>query len=261
MSLRLLTIGFSHYCEKARWALDRAGLDYVESDHVPLLHWAANLRAGVRQRTVPVLLTPHGARASSSEIVRFADGAVAPPLRLFPEATGPGAEVERWVEELDRTLGPATRRVAYHQMLADPGLMRSLLCSTGPAWERRLGRATFPAIRAGIVRGLKITPEGAARSAAKVEAIFTAVGEALADGRRFLVDDRFSAADLTFAALAGPSLVPPQYGFPMPDVAALTPEGQAWTERLRATPAGQFALRLYAEERPPVRAQGRSDQA
>ncbi len=34
MSRRLLTIPISHYCEKARWALDRAGLDYVEERHV-----------------------------------------------------------------------------------------------------------------------------------------------------------------------------------------------------------------------------------
>ena len=31
---RLLTIPISHYCEKARWALERAGLAYREERHV-----------------------------------------------------------------------------------------------------------------------------------------------------------------------------------------------------------------------------------
>ena len=30
MAARLVTIPISHFCEKARWALDRAGVDYVE---------------------------------------------------------------------------------------------------------------------------------------------------------------------------------------------------------------------------------------
>ena len=35
---RLLTIPISHFCEKARWALDRAGVDYVERRHIQLVH-------------------------------------------------------------------------------------------------------------------------------------------------------------------------------------------------------------------------------
>ncbi len=30
MTAKLVTIAFSHYCEKARWALARCGFDYVE---------------------------------------------------------------------------------------------------------------------------------------------------------------------------------------------------------------------------------------
>ena len=32
--LRLITIPISHYCEKARWALDRAALAFREERHV-----------------------------------------------------------------------------------------------------------------------------------------------------------------------------------------------------------------------------------
>ena len=35
---RLITIPPSHYCEKARWALDYAGISYREEGHPPLLH-------------------------------------------------------------------------------------------------------------------------------------------------------------------------------------------------------------------------------
>src|SRR4051812_44721934 len=51
----LITIPISHYCEKARWALDRAGLDYVERPHLQVFHWAAVRRAG-GGKTAPVLV-------------------------------------------------------------------------------------------------------------------------------------------------------------------------------------------------------------
>ena len=40
----LITIPISHYCEKARWALDRARQPYVEVRHLPLFHWAHRFR-------------------------------------------------------------------------------------------------------------------------------------------------------------------------------------------------------------------------
>ena len=73
--LRLITIGFSHFCEKARWALDRTALEYSEDDHVPLFHWRASFGAG-GTRTVPVLVTPGRVLKDSNEILRFAEHVV-----------------------------------------------------------------------------------------------------------------------------------------------------------------------------------------
>ena len=39
--LRLITIPISHYCEKARWALDRAGIEYREERHIQGVHQIA----------------------------------------------------------------------------------------------------------------------------------------------------------------------------------------------------------------------------
>src|SRR5690348_3529366 len=50
----LVTIPFSHFCEKARWALDHARVAYREEGHGPGLHRLATRRAGGRH-TVPVL--------------------------------------------------------------------------------------------------------------------------------------------------------------------------------------------------------------
>ena len=71
----------------------------------------------------------------------------------------------------------------------------------------------------------------------------------LADGRRHLVGDRFTAADLAFAALSAPVLLPAAYGSPLPPPEALPDVYAREVRRFRAHPAGAFALRLYEQER------------
>ena len=61
---RLLTIPISHFCEKARWALERAGLAYREERHVQGVNRIVSKRAG-GHGTLPVLICEVGrARAS-----------------------------------------------------------------------------------------------------------------------------------------------------------------------------------------------------
>lgn len=250
--LRLITIGFSHFCEKARWALDRTAIEYREEDHVPLLHWRATYGAG-GGRTVPVLVTPDRVLRESNDILRFCDESLAADQRLFPADPAQRAEVEQLVADFDRGLGPAVRRFLYFHLMQHPDIVVELLACTGPGWERKVVRRAYPMFVALMKRGLKITPSAAERSRVRLVATLDAVDERLADGRRYLVGDRFTAADLTFAALGAVMVLPPQYGFTVPEQTRQVGELAAFREAAQARPAGRFIARLYAEERPPVR--------
>lgn len=245
--LRFITIRFSHYCEKARWALDSAGLTYREESHVPIFSWAATFGARGR-RTVPVLVTPERTLSDSTDILHWVDAqGVAPPL--FPTGEA-GAEVARWEELFDKRVGPATRRLIYFHLMKQPVLVRRLLESAGPGWEARATRLSFPVLKAMMIRGLRIDAAGAERSQQALNEVLDSVGARLADGRRYLEGDRFSAADLTFASLMVPALWPDAMQSVVPlQWEELPAELRALMERVRATPAGQYALRLYAEER------------
>ena len=78
----LITIPISHYCEKARWALDRAGISYREQAHLQLIHWFAVRRAG-GGRTAPVLVCGDRVLAESADIVDEADAKAPPDQRLY----------------------------------------------------------------------------------------------------------------------------------------------------------------------------------
>lgn len=246
-STRLVTIPFSHYCEKARWALDRAGVAYAEAPHLPLASAFFAWRAG-GGRTVPVLVAPGQTLSDSTDILHFADAYTPEPRRLFPSHD---AEVARWEAHFDKLLGPATRRWAYGFLLEERAFMRDMLRRSGPRWEGSAAALGFPVLRALMKRGMRIDAAGVARSAERIAQVFAEVEATLADGRRYLVGDRFTAADLTFAALAAPAVFPDGYARYVCDFAALPARFRDAVQPFRARPAGGFVARLYAsrEER------------
>jgi glutathione S-transferase len=245
MATRLITIPFSHYCEKARWALDRVGAPYAEEGHLPVFHYLPARLAG-GGRTVPILVDGGAAIADSTDIVAWAD-ARAPGALLPPDPVDRAAALQL-EDDLDRDLGPATRRWSYFHLLPRRDL-EPLLLRGVPRWERIALTATRPLAVGFLTRSLRLDAAGAERSRRKIDAVFARIGELLADGRRFLVGDRFTVADLTFAALAAPIVLPSGYAATLPALTDFSGEPRVHLEAWRAAPAGQFALRIYDTER------------
>jgi len=242
----LITMPHSHYAEKARWALDRLSLPYQETPHVPLLHWLATKRNG--GSSVPVLVHGGACFTDSTDILVHTDAACGGDL-LYPRDAGLRQEVEALETQFDEELGPHTRRWAYAQLLPERRLLRQAVSRGVPQFEAVL----LPVILPGFIRlvrsALRITPQSANRSIERVRGIFKGVDGRLVDGRRFLVGERFTAADLTFAALAAPVLFPPGYRAAYPTLDEVPAAMRDEVLRLRETSAGRFALRLYLQER------------
>lgn len=248
--LRLVTIPISHYCEKARWALQRAGLAYREEPHVQGLHRLYARRAG-GGITVPVLVTPEGAIGESDEILSWVDQRTAPGRRLFPEEPTESELVRSLARGFDERLGPTGRRLIYVRMFEQPQLMLRYNNQGVPRWEDRVLRHSLPLATRFINRALDITPGVEVQDEAVVWREFDTVAELISDGRPYLTGERFTAADLTFAALAAPVTLPSVYGVTLPPLESLDAATSALVRRGRDHPAGRFALRLIEE-----RAQG-----
>jgi glutathione S-transferase len=241
VSATFITIPLSHYCEKARWALDRAALPYKEEPHAPLF---SRMAGG----TVPALV--HGGKrfSDSTDILVHADEFRGGDF-LYPRDVALRKEVDALEEKFDTELGPHTRRWAYAQILPHLKQLRSLWSRDVPRLEGVAIKLIAPLTRPLVRKAYKITTEGAQRSLDRVRSLFEDVRTRLGDGHRFLAGDRFTAADLTFAALAAPMLLPPGCRAVQPTIEDIPAAMRDEVLRLRDTDAGRFALRLFAQER------------
>jgi glutathione S-transferase len=245
---RLITITPSHYCEKARWALELAGVEYREERHPPLLHvWAVKAAGG--RRPTPVLVTRDGVFADSTDILEHIDGRPDAAWRPYPDQPQLRSEVQALEEHFDTALGPHTRRLAYYYLLPHKELVLQSMLPGVEGAERVLYRIFRPAISLLMRRSMRIDDEGRRRSLKRVRQIFAEVGERLADGRPHLVGEEFTAADLTFAALGAPAVLAPDYGSPLPSLAQVPDELRQLIGEFRATAAGAFVLRCYERYR------------
>lgn len=242
---RFVTIGISHYCEKARWFMDRAGFPYLEEPHAPILHKLATTPAG--GSSTPLLVQGDVVLTDSTDILKYVEEKTG--VGLYPRDPVLRAEAEKEEDYFDEKFAPHTRRLGYHLLLPHRKFLVAYLQKGLPSWEATTLPWIFPMGEILMRRMMKITDEGSQRSKVRVDEVFEQVAHRLADGRRYLTGDTFNVVDLTFASLAAPMVMPAEYGWPWPTLDELPPNVAEVVRHYRNTQAGEFVLRLYREER------------
>jgi glutathione S-transferase len=237
--VELLGAHYSPWTEKARWALEIRGIPYTFRQYAPLIGEVGLRRKLGRWRgnvSVPVLTDEHGrAIADSAAIARWADGRGAGP-RLFP--AGQEAAVERFVALSERGLSAgralSLRRVADDPTAASELVPRRLRKIPGATWLGTLGvKRTLR--KYGGHRG------DVASHGADLAGVLDELRAALA-GRRFLVGDELTFADLAMAQVLSFVTPPPSLrlgpnsrrNYGNPDLAERYPDLLQWRDQLHA---------------------------
>jgi len=248
---RLITLAVSHFCEKARWGLELTGIPFTEEAHIPGWHKVATSSVG--GTSVPVFVASNGkAYVQSSDILHYADENSKTGVKLYPTDPALLTQAQELESLFDQKLGPATRRWVYFYLLDNRDVVVALLTKNVSSAESIAFSVGYFALKEIMRSGMAISEQGCVESKALIDEVFEKVNSLLSDGRQFLLGSSFSAADIAFASLCNPLLMPPESPATDKEIQAkISKEYLEISAKYRETPAGQFALRLYKEQRKP----------
>ena len=255
--LELETIAASHFAEKARWCMDRLGLDYVEKQAGGIF---GVLFTG---RTVPRLRMQTGLVRSeignSAEILRYLWGRYGEELGDDARFLQPGKDRVELEQRIDR-YGAHLQVWVYYHILDYPEIaMRAWgrFSPAVPAWQRTLMPALFPVFRLFLQRAFRISDRQYGKVTARIEAFLDDVESMLADGRRSILgDDETTFVDISFAAISSLWVQPPEFSAgrvvgaridPAEYPAQMAADVERWRSRFPLSIA--LVERLYREER------------
>jgi len=244
----MITFPPSLDCELGRFLLAHYRVPYEERRHTIILSFFATLWHGSTLR-FPLL---YGGSFRPIDTVRkFIDtfDPLCPLDRNLLLAGRDRETVEADWSAFNGTLGTATTAFAYYNFLPHRSIMIRPLSDGTPAFDVLAVRCAYP-LFAGFLRlTLGLSASVAERSLGQIRATVQAVDARLADGRRYLVGDRFSLSDMAFAVALGPLVLPDGYGGPLPDFAEMPPVVRSAVSEMQSHPAGQFAMRIYRDHR------------
>lgn len=205
--INLYQLHWSHYVEKVRWALDFKGIEWQAIDIDPFSKRQMCHLQG-RPTLVPTIhdQATGAVVGESTCIVEYLEQTYPTP----PLYSGDRDEIKRWMLWLDSTVGLSARRLAYTQMALEyPSYLPSLFLPRMSA--KGLKADLAGRIIAGVLtRRFRFRYNRADRVFEQLEQCLLLAAEQLRS-REYLVGDRFTAADLTLAALMRPVVLVPYF--------------------------------------------------
>lgn len=242
----LYVFHISHYCEKARWALDHFGIAYEVRPVMVGMHRRIAKSLGAKRGSVPFLQIDGGVIAGSAAIIDWSE---AQSSEGAARLGGDDVQQVRAIEaRLDAVAGVHVRRFFYSYALRDdPASVRPLFTKGLPLWQRVAVTVGWSRVVAIMQRGMDLGLEQGLDSRAMLETELAWLDALLSDGRPYLTGTQFTRADLTAASLLAPLVSPKEHPldgelvFPV----AVASTMHEWAER----PSLRFVRRVYAAHR------------
>jgi glutathione S-transferase len=239
---------FSHFSEKARWALEFKGIPYTPRHLLPGFHMRTARKLAPRS-CVPILKADDAVIQDSTEIINFLERHF-PDQSLTPLDPNDVDEAIEWEEYLDEEIGVTLRLWFYYHELPDRDRAIRFLSQGAPWVQRRLFALSFTPIRRAMTTSMHIDAESATDAERRFLLAFDRLDQALERGP-FLVGHRFSRADLTACALLWPLCRP---GESESEVEALLPPAVcALRKQVVHRRFYRWVLERYQENRIPAR--------
>lgn len=243
----LYVFGISHYCEKARWALDYVDLRYQLKMLPPGPHLLQMKKLGAAQSSVPLLEKDGELVQGSTKII---DWVIEYNHEAQQKLVADGdQQLANEIESrMNKVGGIHVRRYFYSEALLDqPALIRALFGAQASLLDKCKIRMLWPKIRSGMIRHLDLGQQQRLESRAIVEAELDWLDGLLDDGRDFFAGGSFSRVDISVASLLSPLVLPEQH--PVYANMTLPPLMQQEIKLWQQRPTLRWLRRMYQSYR------------
>jgi glutathione S-transferase len=204
----LYVFAISHYCEKARWALDYLDVDYELRHVAPGEHMEIAKALGAPRSSVPYLSLDERVIQGSADIVSWVESVSPSGKSLTPDA----AACEKIEKRIDDAAGVHVRRFYYSEALVDhPSMIRPIFTRDLPLAKKLMISLGWGKIRKRMMTRMDLGTRQGKESEIVVSDELSWVDELLADGRSYLVGDEFSRADIAVASILSPLVLPAEH--------------------------------------------------
>jgi glutathione S-transferase len=235
----------SHYCEKARWALDLAGVDYSVNLLSPLKHNKTAKRIGAKRSALPILQCESYLIQGSSNITAWANKQSSLNGDPVLSISGESIDMEK---RLDDILGVHVRRWFYSESIVDcPEIVKPVFAYGSGIVDRALLSLAWPKLTAAMIKLMDLGADQEIESRDIVEAELDWLDSLLLDRQPFLLGNSLSNADLAAASLMAPIFAPEAH--PASAVIKLPPRAKALAGQWRSRPFAKWLDELYLKYR------------
>ncbi len=252
----LVTLLPSTDVDLGRWLLQHYGVAYTEHPHAPIFHILALKLRGEGAEDYPLLVENRTKIPTVPKILAHLDANVTtdrPDLRLMPDKDKEPA-IYKEVDELQHyvryNVGNSVVNWSYFNLLQYKWAVWPSITTGVPWYEKLTCFVAFRVIRWLMYKGLHLDQQVADGALKTIYEGFDRFDGLLQDGRKHLVGDRLTYADLAVSASLAPMILAQGYQGFLPNQAKCPKFMQDVYKELRGRPTGQFVQRIYDQHRP-----------
>ena len=242
--MKLLEFPHSHYCEKARWALDYKKIPFQAVPILPGFH-LITVRRYAPGTSVPVLIDNGKAVQGSGAIIDFLE-------ERYPEYPLTPAEKEQRKICLEiennhaEVLGVTVRQILYSRLLDYPEYIRHCFTQPMPYVKQLVFRLSYPILRQKIYQTYVISDKMVERARRKLDTALSKLESRLGN-KTYFVGDHFSRADISVASMLSFLAMPPEHPFPWEQIP--DPHIKSIYDQYQKHPMIRWVGEMYAKHR------------
>lgn len=234
----------SHYCEKARWLLDYKELDYIAQNLTPGLHQAfARLKTG--QNDLPILKDQAHWVATPTAIAIYLDQHY--PEYLLLGSSHSSREKILEIDSLCNELGYYVRQWLLTDLLQKDEAMEIVLGERG--YLRKFSRYSKPVIKTIMSKSFNLNDENQQKVSSKIREIAQILNQRLVASTIYMVNDRFSLADIAVCSMLAPLLNIEGTPWELESIPETDHEKNELKAFLLDLALGQYVIKTYAAHR------------